>query len=279
MKVTKHNTLLIPQFEENLPLIKELISVINNKYSNLFVAVIVHGSFATNEIIPYSDFDGLLIVRDKWMGSKKLERFKKETMKQILKFDPLQHHGWFQIKESDLLDYPEHYLPLVILQHSKTIYPFDSDITLTIKMPRNIDYKSSLINMLNQFEKRDKENWKPKNMYQLKSILSQIMLIPCLYYSAINNKGILKRESFDAVRPLFSSKEWMPIKVASKIRNDWDFKLNFYQKMSYTSSNDLIRKISKKFLGPKIKLKYSELLNDEFYKNLSALTAKIKNSI
>ena len=44
------------------------------------------------------------------------------------------------------------------------------------------------------------------------------MLIPCLYYSVINNRGIFKGESFVAVKKEFTSQEWHPIEIASSIR-------------------------------------------------------------
>ena len=204
-------------YDGKLPLIDSLTEMIESDFNAIFIAVIVHGSVATNEIISSSDFDGLLIVKDKWIGSKKLAQFKKESMKLILKFDPLQHHGWFQIKESDLLDYPESYLPVSTLRHSKLIYPEVSNFEMHLKVNQNIDYKSHLIKILNRFERRELENWRPKNIYQLKSVLSQVMLIPCLYFSAMNNDGIFKRESFEAVKPNFTAQEWMPIATATEL--------------------------------------------------------------
>ena len=95
--------------------------------------MIVHGSVATNEVIPYSDFDGLLIVKDAFVNSKQLNQFKRASMKLILEFDPLQHHGWFQIKQSDLQNYPQYYLPFEILEHSKLMFPKVSEITLNFQ--------------------------------------------------------------------------------------------------------------------------------------------------
>ena len=103
-------------------LIKEIQAIIEKKYRTLFHSVIIHGSIATDELINYSDFDGLLIVKDSYVNSKQLKLFKKESMKLILRFDPLQHHGWFQILESQLLDFPQSYLPHEILDYSKLLF-------------------------------------------------------------------------------------------------------------------------------------------------------------
>lgn len=271
--------LIIFQYEHSEDIIDKLKSLIHEKYSFLFKAVIVHGSIATNEVVFYSDFDGLIIVKDSYNNSKELTAFKNESMKIILNFDPLQHHGWFQINESDLLNYPEDYLPITILEHSKIIYPEEPSLQLNLKVKLNLDYKTSLLVMLNQFENRITNNWKPKNIYQLKSVLSQIMLIPCLYYSAINNKGIFKRESFDSVESDFSYNEWMPITVATHIRTNWNYSLNGLQKKLFRISNSRLRKIVILFLSPRINKDINEHLNEEFYSNLILLTRKIKKTI
>jgi hypothetical protein len=271
--------IIIKKYDGNLVLIFELARLIERNYSELFHSVIVHGSVATNEVIPYSDFDGLLIVRDDFVTSKRLQKFKSESMRIIYKFDPLQHHGWFQITESDLDNYPESYLPVSTLKYSKLIYPIVDSLNLNLKVSFTIDYKISLEGILNQFEARIQTQWKPSNVYELKSILSQIMLIPCLYYSAINNKGIFKRESFEAVKTHFTEQEWEPIDTASQIRKNWSNEFSAFHSFLLKQSHPLLRKIVKKYSAPRINSKTKEKLNSEFYENLSKLIQKIKIEI
>ena len=279
MATKSQYTVNIKRYDGNLSLISKLAQLIECYYSQLFHSVIVHGSVATNEVIPYSDFDGLLVVKDSFVGSMELERFKHASMKMILEFDPLQHHGWFQIKESDLDNYPESYLPVSTLEYSKLIYPTLDSLNVNLKVSDNIDYKKSLIAILNQFESRIQSQWKPKNVYELKSILSQIMLIPCLYYSAINNNGIFKRESFNAVKENFNENEWMPIEISSQIRLNWNDSLSPLQSFLLKQESLFLRKVVKKYLAPKIEVHTKQLLNDEFYENLSQLINKIKTDI
>ena len=270
---------LIPFHDSNLTIIEDIYDLVEIKYSKLFYAVIVHGSVATNDVIKYSDFDGLLIIKDQYLGSKELESFKKESMKIIYNFDPLQHHGWFQIIESDLKNYPENYLPVTTLEYAKLIYPKEKRLELCLKIDQDLDYKSSLIRMLNQFEKREADHWRPRNIYQVKSLLSQVMLIPCLYFSAINNDGIFKRESFQAVKLNFTKSEWMPIKTATDIRNNWNYKINVFQRIILKNSNKITRKIATRYLAPKIALNIQNELDDAFYVNLMLLVKKIKKDI
>lgn len=268
---------LISAYDYDNGYVYRIKSLIQEKYADLFKAVIIHGSLGTNENINFSDFDGLLIVKDKWINSKQLSRFKKESFSIILKFDPLQHHGWFQLKESDLSKYPNNYLPLSVLQNSKLIFPETAEIQLHIKLMDIVDYKTTLFNVLLSLEARLALNWKPKNMFQLKSFLSQIMLIPCLFYSALNNKGIYKRDSFDAIQPLFSPDEWIPIILASKARLKWEYKLNDLQKTVMLRPERVFRKLTKKVISPRIDYeKFDYVTNDNFMNQLSLFIKKIK---
>lgn len=269
----------ISNYNSELRLIYQIRSLIEHKYKDLFYAVIIHGSIATNEIIKYSDFDGLLIIEDKFEHSNLLEAFKRDSLKKILDFDPLQHHGWFQIKKSEMMNYPENYLPISSLSQSKLIYPNAESFQLEIKVNKNVDFQTDLKNMLYQFERRDSNRWRPKNIYQLKSILSQVMLIPSMYFTAINKRGIFKRESFKQVRDNFSKDEWMPIEKASNIRQNWTYKLNVAQRILLKNPNKLVRKIATNYFAPKIPLKIQKELDDNFYNNLVILVRKIQKDI
>lgn len=274
-----NKTCIVEGFVNPNKVVNELQDLIESKYKDLFHAVLAHGSVATNEVIRYSDFDGLLIVKDEFVNSKQLKSFKNESMKVIYNFDPLQHHGWFQIRKSDLINYPEHYLPVTTLNHAKLIYPNAQSISLNLIIQINVDYKRTLINMLNQFERRDAANWRPNNMFQLKSVLSQVMLIPCLYFSALHNDGIFKRESFEAVKSEFSELEWSSIACATNIRANWDYSLNSTQKWLLSLTGRIPRKVATRFFTPRIPLKLQQKLNEEFYDNIKVLVKKIKEDI
>ena len=131
--------------------------------------------------------------------------------------------------------------------------------------------------MLNSFENRIKSNWTPSNIFQLKSVLSQIMLIPSLYYSAKYNKGIFKKYSFDAVRNDFNDKEWYAINRASEIRNTWGYHLNYFQQLIMKRPEKVFRKITQKYIAPKL----NENLewDRSMYQSLELLIIKIKISL
>jgi len=269
----------VPLHGHNHKFVNALQSLIDSNYSHLFYAVIIQGSVATNEIVKYSDFDGLLIVKDEYMESKELKQFKKDSLKCILEFDPLQHHGWFQIEQSELKNYPEDFLPSIIFRTSTLLYPIQYSFNLTLKMKSDIDYQKGLKIITTHMMNRVDNNWRPKNIFQLKGFLSQIMLLPALYYSSKNNKGILKKESFNAVKSDFTKEEWSVIQTASDIRSSWDYVLNPIQAIIMKQPNRFFRVATKKFVAPKINHQTKKKLDNIFYYKLFLFLTKIENNL
>ncbi|MFK7782972.1 hypothetical protein [Psychroserpens sp.] len=262
----------------NEEIISSIRNLISNKYDHLFVAVIAHGSFGTNEIIRYSDFDGLIIVKDEFADSDDLTSFKKESMRFLLKFDPLQHHGWFQIKESQLKNYPQFYLPYEVLNHSKLIYPILNNIEINLTFNSdNVDYKRSLKQLINSIENHSSSE--SMRLYELKSFLSKVMLLPTMYYSAKMNKGLFKKDSFTVVKGDFSSQEWNCIETASEIRSHWSYSLSAFQNLIMTRPEIIFRRLTKKFVSPKVSNEINKKLNPAFYKSLKLFIKKINKDI
>ncbi|MFK7783430.1 hypothetical protein [Psychroserpens sp.] len=280
MTPTESKIITLQKYDGSLDLVHSIERLIQKKYSNLFHSVIVHGSVATNEVIPYSDFDGLLIVKDAFANSNELKSFKKESLKLIYKFDPLQHHGWFQILESQLDNYPEYYLPYEILNHSKRIYPNDESLTLNLIIDfEALDYKRSLKQLIASINQQSKMDVNSMKLYDFKSYLSKIMLLPSMYYAAKYNKGVFKKESFDLVRQDFSESAWLCIETASDIRANWTYNLNGIQKFIMTRPYRPFRRLTKKVVSPNINTQFSNKIDDTFYKSLKDLINTINKDI
>ena len=98
-------------------------------------------------------------------------------------------------------------------------------------------------------------------------------------YSAKNDEGIFKRESFDAVKDVFKQKEWLVIEIASQIRNEWNPQLNSLQRLALYQPNRLFRKAVVKFMPISIPKKHLDLIDDNFYESLVLLIQKIKKEI
>ena len=277
---TQQYKVVIKEYDDNLELINKLGQLIEQDYSELFHSVIVHGSVATNEVIAYSDFDGLLVVKDNFISSKKLEKFKTESMKLILEFDPLQHHGWFQIRESQLKDYPQYYLPYEILENSKLIIPKQAFLELNLTINKDdVDYKRSLKQLIGSINIQSRSNFESVRIYDLKSFLSKVMLLPSMYYAAKYNKGIFKKESFTVVKNDFMADEWSCMDKASFIRYNWNYSLIPIQKFIMTRPEKLFRRLTKKYVSPRISDDILKELDANFFKSLNLFIEKINKDI
>ena len=153
-----------------MQLIIDLKDLVSRSYEHLFYAVIVHGSVSTNDVVSYSDFDGLLIVKDEYKNSKNLKNFIIESLKIIKHFDPLQHHGWFIIYESSLSNYDTTFFPIELYKKSKLVYPF-KDINIKINVRKKLDFYSPFDSLSASILKKIEQNNYPNNSFELKSFL------------------------------------------------------------------------------------------------------------
>lgn len=211
----------VDQHHEKLnPIIRYLQTELND----YLIGAYSHGSFGTNEVVDYSDFDGLLVVKKEvFSSSRLLQDFGKKVLKGnslLIDIDPLQHHGWFVVSEEQLRNWPVNYLPIEVLKRSSLLL---GQKELKIKY-NDLDKSSKAIaslcnSILRNLEKEDF----PKNYYELKSALSQFMLIPTLYYQFKQGKGIFKKESFELVKSSFSKNDWQIMNDVSEWRLNWSY--------------------------------------------------------
>lgn len=261
-------------------LVFEIREIVESGFAHLFHAVIVHGSVATDEIIPYSDFDGLLIVKDQFRNSAELSAFRLRSERTIRLFDPLQHHGWFQIHASDLDSYPQDYFPLELFSAAKMIFP-RGETFLRGRVMENPDYGRGFRSLAGGLEKKLATGFLPANAFQLKAYLSQVMLLPAVYLQAVLGKGVLKKNSFEMIRRCFSDGELESIDIASRIRTDWDYSINSLQRHLLVARSRGIRKLVTRlrFPGPAVKEEHRSLLGDGFRSSLGGLVDRMKGCI
>lgn len=272
-------TITCKTYDGKLPLILALSEMIESDFNAIFTAIIVHGSIATNEIIPYSDFDGLLIIKDEYKDSKEIKLFIKKSMRLINNFDPLQHHGWFIIYESELKNYPQTYFPIELFKFSTQIFP-ENKIVINIDFPNNIDYYNPFNRFSASMQKKINSKWRPTNMYQLKSFLSEIMLLPAIFYQAKYKKGIYKKNSFELVKPDISTDAWKAIEISTKIREKWYYNFTYPEWLFIMlKDNRFTKKIARLFLSPKIPSEFSDLLDENFYSNCHYLLVEMDEKL
>lgn len=256
----------------------DLQTLITSKYEHMFLGVFVLGSIEEPETTKYSDFDGLLIIKDQYKGSRLLEKFIDDSMSIILDYDPFQHHGWFLIFEKEIQKHRESKLPYNLIKKSKCIYHQPNLSTLKFHIS-DYDYKKTFKIICENLEKNILSRTALFNLYELKGMLSQVMLLPSVYYAAVNKKMVLKKDSFELVKPCFSNFEWLSIDISTEIRKRWDYKLNFIQKFIMTKNIKLFRYLTKKIVSPPIPHDYQLLIDENFFQSLHSLISSMKENL
>ena len=239
----------------------------------------VHGSLGVGEEIPFSDFDALVILRDEiFVSPVRLfsTAYKLYRAQRIMRdYDPLQHHGWFVLTESQLKDYPEHYFPPALFPHSRSIFTHTGlDLTLSRAATR----KGDLITLhlaCSSIISRIEQNKIPSDAYELKFLLSQFMLLPALYIQDRDGHGIFKKHSFTRAAADFTKEAWQIMEDVSDIRTCWSYHIGLIQRRLVVRSSPALRRLTKRYWVPAIPPFISKRLSDNFYDRMAGLAREM----
>lgn len=199
---------------------------LKSKIKNDLVGVYVHGSIGTGEEIAYSDFDGLVILKNEvFADSERLKRVAvilKQSEAFMYEMDPLQHHGWFILTENDLENYPEEYFPHVLFRFTKCLFGA-TDFAVNVKSADYTkEFEQSYIKLsIGILSKMEAKSFL-KNYYNLKNFLSECMLLPVFYLEAKSGKGIFKKESFSVLKNKIGA-IYSVMDEISEIRSQWNY--------------------------------------------------------
>lgn len=205
--------------------VSHMVEFIRQHLKEDLVSAILHGSLGTDEIVSYSDFDSLVILKDEVLDdNQRLLRVAQKLFQArriMYQLDPLQHHGWFVLPEQALNAWPEDYLPLAVLKNASQMNMPETQ-TLQIKpVLRPGRSAEQFHNLAIAVRQNLTTGIYSTNLYQFKSMLSKVLLLPAMYVQARDNRGIFKRESFDLAKGDFSPADWAVMELASNIRLDW----------------------------------------------------------
>ncbi|MCG8605267.1 nucleotidyltransferase domain-containing protein [bacterium] len=273
-KIAAQTKVLVDGYAGRNPAVHTMQEYLSANLKDDVVGAYVHGSVATGEEIPYSDFDALVILKDRVFQSKKVlvEVARKLNLARsiMFDFDPLQHHGWFVLSEVDLTSYPYYYYPVELFQYTKSLFnDVGTELKLGVSKSCRAAHKAfdGLCRSILATACRQKY---PKNMYELKSLLSQFMLLPTFYVQLRDKKGVYKKCSFDAARSDFCSLDWTVMDEASMLRTEWSVKMSSMSK-SWSDKPTWISRLAAKRLAPTIPDHYCRILNQDFYRRMVRL--------
>ena len=244
-----------------------------------FFGAYVHGSLGTYEEINYSDFDALIIIRNEVFNNKtqlaSLAHKLCQLQRVMLEFDPLQHHGWFVLTETDLQFYCEASFPTELYKYAKSILPGAANTIVIYPRDSVLDLEVSFINLSNAILGKINNQKLSLNMYELKCLLSQIMLLPSLYLQVKLGKGVFKKQSFQLARRDFEDNCWDVMNEISSIRKDWEYRPGFLEKQVPYCPFVWARFMRKKFAS-KVPETLNNQLTPNFYSKIDRLVRQMQ---
>jgi len=242
----------------------------------------VHGALGSYEEISYSDFDALVILRHHVLRDpQRLARVARQLDRAqaiMLAQDPLQHHGWFVLTEFDLRCYCEAYFPSVLFQYAKALLPEKGqDVLLTTRNSRREIYEA-FRSLSDTVASRIETGRHPRNLCELKGLLSQFMLLPALYVQVRDGRGVWKADSFDLAKRDFQPEEWLSMESVSRIRRDWGYELSDLRRWLLTRQALRFRSFLKR-ISPPIPQQMLGSLNQQFYSGMAHLSRRMQQNL
>lgn len=222
----KSVTVPIEIYNGNNSHVTGIMNLIDKNLKNDLYGAYVHGSLATGEEISYSDFDGIVILNSDTINNpRKLSKAAQNLSKafsMMIAFDPLQHHGWFVLSEQDLQSFPMDYFPVVLFEHSRSLMHKGTVLNYQ-PVEENHNFKNNLKRLVQSVNRKLTKEMTGINMFRLKAILSEFMLLPSLYIEAKTGKGIYKKFSFNEAKKDFDPDTWSVMDEVSQIRKQWTY--------------------------------------------------------
>jgi predicted nucleotidyltransferase len=241
----------------------------------------LHGSLADGEAIAYSDFDGLVILRNAVVsepGALAAAGLALNGLRRIMfAFDPLQHHGWFVLTEADLGYYCDEYFPAEIFGHCRSLLAREpARITLA---PRDskAERRATLARAVANIRRRSAPGQRPADMLSLKSMLSEIMLLPALYLQVRYGQAVYKKFSFERARHDFSASDWSAMDEVSELRRRWHYEAGPLRRFALTATVRG-RKPAARWFAPTIPPDIASRLTPQFWTDVARLAGLIESA-
>lgn len=228
-----------PYAGENVHVLK-LARLLRDPLADDLLGAYVHGSVGSGEAVAYSDLDALVILRHAAFETpQRLDRVARrlrEARRVMFAYDPLQHHGWFVLTEADLARYCEAYFPRVLFRHAKAILPGMGGSLPIVPRDSAAELREGFDALAGGVARRLAAGPLPRDLYGLKNLLSQFMLLPALYVQVRDGVGVWKADSFEAARPDFAPETWASMDAVSRIREAWAYRLPRLQRLLYSTA-------------------------------------------
>ena len=233
-------------------------------------SVILHGSLGDGQLTGYSDVDALVILRNEVfldpVRLNKVARRLSVARKFMCRFDPLQHHGWFVLSAQDLKSYPEAILPLESLSNASVLLG-ETQLRVFITPSDRTVFDVSARRMVRKLIHQLEDGWRPANAYQLKSLMSEFMMLPVLFLQALSGKGEKKCDSFKKAENYYPAEIWTIMNALSDARRNWKYTPNILSKLVLCNPHRFHHRLRKSWPSA-IPHGIKPVINEKFYKDL-----------
>ncbi len=204
--------------------VERLASFVQRTLTPYVYGFYLHGSLSTLDDTGYSDLDDLVIVkREATLSAEALRACAARCIaasRYLYEHDVWQHHRHYVVTEIDLLRYVPAYLPPEVLRFA-TVIVGPASLALAPRDSGAAD-RRDLLALARELSRWDQPGAEAHNLWQLKSMLSSVLLLPALYLGACG-RHCYKKFSFEAARPAFGP-AWSAVELASELRRTWDIR-------------------------------------------------------
>jgi hypothetical protein len=256
--------------------VKALQDFLRRNNNSDIICTLLHGSVASDEVLPYSDFDAIVVIKDEVMRDPEkmavMSRLLYKARRFFHLFDPFQHHGWMIFTESELKTSGALAVPMSLLRSSLVITGSDQLEVRTDSQPQ----KGNLNSICDQIKDMIIKNRFPVNRYSLKSILSEFMLTPALYLQGRYAIDISKKDSFERARIDFTAEEYSIMDEVSTIRAHWSRDISRWRWTLMTNLRMLPgAKVAK--ISGRIPMNIRQMINKDFLHRMTVLLDSMKD--
>jgi len=199
----------------------------NNNLKAVLDFFIIHGSLASNDYTEFSDVDTLVALRMDKITETELRKlseiFRNALNNIVLKFDPLQHHGFFVITSIDMKYYPQIFMPIEVINKGIEISPSNNKKRFRVRSDK-LELSIAIVRMFNYFKHIYESYQKGAKLYDpfnVKRYISRFFMLPILYYELFENEYAYKREILERVKKKTKFPGSYLFHIFSEMRDKW----------------------------------------------------------
>lgn len=186
-------------------------------------SLLLHGSQASNEVLPFSDVDVVAVLDDSRNHPR--NAINRDVLalrgfcRRMFREDPLMHHGLMFMNLSEFDSYDESFLPVDTLAGARSIYGA-REVKITRCDTAAAHAAEKLRRSLYWLARYDFHSRRFQQDYSLKEFISGLLLLPAVFLAS-NGEFVKKHDSFNLAYTKFPNVDWSPVRIAEGLRTRW----------------------------------------------------------